>query len=264
MKSSILKGNITHSRIASLKRVFHFAFPWWIIRFSELPTLEKSIWGFSSQKRSLYRFKTEDHIQLEHFLKSTSFYENSEEIKDIILVTNPRCLGYVFNPVSFYLVEGKKQTHAIIEIGNTFAELKPYYVSPHHFNGNSFTFKTPKKFYISPFLSIDNTLEFKLSWNDEKVSIHIDDYNSKGELEFSTHYQGKYKTLQKFDCLKTFFQYPLHTFFIIFFIHWHALILWLKKVPWYQKNFKINEQIGVWKWKQQKFQATNPLLPETH
>jgi len=263
MKSSILKGQITHSRRATLKRVFNFSFPWWIIRFSELPILEKTIYGFSSQRSSLYRLKNEDHIKLEDFLKSTSFYEDGEEIKDVILVTNPRCLGYVFNPVSFYIIEGKKQTHGIIEIGNTFAELKPYYVSPKHFNGNSFTFESPKNFYISPFLSIENTLVFKLSWDNDNVFIDIDDYNSNRDLEFSTHYRGKYSNLQKFDCIKIFFQYPFHTFFIIFFIHWHALILWLKKVPWYQKNFKINQQIGVWKWKQRKFQPTNPLLRET-
>jgi DUF1365 family protein len=87
--------------------------------------------------------------------------------------------------VSFYLIEGNFKTHAIIEIGNTFGELKPYYVAPTYFDNQSFQIKFTKEFYISPFLPLSNSLEFKLKWNDEALSIHINDYGQSNQLEFN-------------------------------------------------------------------------------
>lgn len=257
MKSSMLEGTITHIRTSVIKRVFKHKFPWWVLRFSDLPLLEKKLWGFSSRKMSLYTYLNTDHVNIEHFLSTTSFFDNGEEIKDIIHITNPRCFGYVFNPVSFYIIEGNIHNHAVIEIGNTFGELKPYYVSPQHFSHQSFFIKIKKEFYISPFLSIQNNLEFSFKWDEQKIHINIKDFNQDHKLELCADYQGCFKSFTPFTNVFIFLKYPLHTLFIITLIHWHAFVLWLRKIPWFSKHYLAHDQKGIWKWKHQKFQPIN-------
>jgi DUF1365 family protein len=73
MKSCILDGKVIHQRTAKIKRTFSMKFPWWVIRLSELDALEKKLWGFSSKRFSLYQYKTQDHISIVDFLKTTPF-----------------------------------------------------------------------------------------------------------------------------------------------------------------------------------------------
>jgi DUF1365 family protein len=40
-------------------------------------------------------------------------------------------------------------------------------------------------------------------------------------------------------------KYPLITLRVIFLIHWHALLLWFKKVPWHRKAANAALQTGV-------------------
>ena len=39
-------------------------------------------------------------------------------------------------------------------------------------------------------------------------------------------------------------RYPLVTLKVIMLIHWHALLLWAKRVPWFAKAALANERAG--------------------
>jgi cyclopropane-fatty-acyl-phospholipid synthase len=78
-----------------------------------------------------------------------------DDIAQALVVTSPRLLGYVFNPVSFYLCYGRggQPLAAVAEVNNTFGE-KHVYVLPvteASKKGFPLRFQAEKAFHVSPF-----------------------------------------------------------------------------------------------------------------
>ncbi len=88
-----------------------------------------------------------------------------EPVGRIMLLTNLATLGHQFNPVSFYFVYdvNDKPLCSVVEVGNTFKEMKPYFIDATHLNKDVFTYRTKKLFYVSPFIAHDVDFDFRLS-----------------------------------------------------------------------------------------------------
>ena len=155
----------------------------------------------------------------------------------IMLLTLPRVLGYIFNPVSFYFCFDPMggPVCAIAEVGNTFREMKLFLLR-HHEMDLSGTYRkvTPKHFYVSPFSSLELNFDFKLKIPGDNLEIHIDDRDGADRVLLST-LAGTRAALSNGRLAWFSLKYPLVTLKIIFLIHWHALMLYLKKVPFYRK-----------------------------
>jgi DUF1365 family protein len=169
----------------------------------------------------------------------------------VVLVALPRVLGYSFNPVSFYYGYDAAGTclGAIAEVTNTFREMKPYFVAPapkpdgaSATAGNGeFRLRTPKFFYVSPFSDVDVAFDFHLRAPTDKLAIQIDDYvGPQRTLTSSLH--GPASPLTDARLAWFTFKYPLLTLRIIGLIHWHALRLFLKKIPWFPKSARSGDQ----------------------
>jgi DUF1365 family protein len=183
------------------------------------------------------------------FARDNGFYG---EAKKVILFCQARFLGYVFNPVSFILiVDQDDKEHAIIEIGNTFNELKPYFVHNNHFEGDGFTFDTIKHFYISPFIALDNRMTFKFKKHNDQLSIRIDDY-SKTEKTLTVIFKGNEIEASTTNLLLNTLKFPFITLKIIGLIHFHAFMLWAKGIRYYKKSENTDLQKGNLQWKKKK------------
>ena len=120
-----------------------------------------------------------------------------------------------------------------MEVGNTFREMKPYLLREPG-NGGTFRLITPKHFYVSPFSPLDLAFDFKLRVPGETLDIHIDDRAGERRVLLSA-LTGKRAPLTTARLLWFTVKYPLITLKVIFFIHWHAFRLWLKRLPIYRK-----------------------------
>ena len=67
-------------------------------------------------------------------------------------------------------------------MGNTFGEIKPFFVGKENLTGDLFHFNTKKYFYVSPFIDHDNTFDFRLEIPKEKLNIKIDDYKNEKKI----------------------------------------------------------------------------------
>ncbi|MCF3651220.1 DUF1365 domain-containing protein [Opitutaceae bacterium LMO-CP1] len=164
------------------------------------------------------------------------------------LVTLPRMLGYRFNPVSFYYIRNAadEPVAAICEVTNTFHEMKPYLLSGDMLTSAGFRHRTPKFFYVSPFSDVDVAFDFKLRVPTDRLAVQIDDYTG-ADRTLTTTLAGPARAFTDGALALFLVKYPLLTLRVIFLIHWHAMRLWLKKVPWFAKAGRGADQRDLYR-----------------
>lgn len=158
---------------------------------------------------------------------------------EIVLQTFPRVLGYVFNPISFWLVhdQQEKLRAVVCEVNNTFGDTHHYVLG--HPDGAPIeprdVLTADKRMHVSPFCEVRGHYRFRFGWRAGQYAATIE-YREGADAEdriLLTSINGRPGPLDANRCLSAFLRYPAFTFGVIARIHWHALRLWLKRVPWY-------------------------------
>jgi len=216
----------------------------------EIDDLSGRLKFLSRNKFNLFNFRDRDHLQLprenpdasKNVRRHITDYLKSNGINigngRIMLLTNLSTLGYQFNPVSFYFCydEAGQPVCSVVEVCNTFLEMKPYFLGADTKTGDQFKLNTTKYFYVSPFIDMDTNFDFDLQIPGEKLQVKIDDYDKDGKRFFISTLSGSKKKLTDATLLYYFFSFPLITLKVITLIHWQALKLWIKKLPFHKKG----------------------------
>lgn len=249
----VYKSHVIHDRRIPKKYKFGFNFFWYYMDLDRLDELDSSSKLISYNRFNLFSLYDKDHFQkngktikekLIDYLRSNGV---TKKVKSTYILTNLRFLGYVFNPVCYYYITTEdEQKYCVIEICNTYLERKAYFIDSKFFDGEKFSIEVAKEFYISPFSPLDNTMKFVVTWPSENVKIDILDYQKDRKLEISTHLKAKSLVFSDLNLLKAAFLKPFATFQVIWAIHWHALILFLKKVPYFKKDDNKHLQRGYY------------------
>jgi len=259
--SCLYKAKVMHHRLAPKVHSFHYNIFMFYLDLDEIDNLSKRLKFMSRNRFNLFNFRDKDHLQLPREDPDTS-KNIRQHITDylkingvdigtgrIMVLTNLCTMGYQFNPVSFYYCynEQDKPVCSIIEVCNTFLEMKPYFLGPDTLKNDQFKLNTEKYFYVSPFTDMDTNFDFDLHIPGEKLQIKIDDYDKEGKRFFISTLTGKQKELKDLTLLIYFFSFPLITLKVIGLIHWQALKLWLKKLPFHKKNDDLELQREVYR-----------------
>ena len=249
MNSCLYECSVMHRRLAPKRHEFVYKIFLFAFDLDELPEVAKRVPILGHNEPGLYSFRDDDHFQLspgssrqnaEEFLQQQGIGEKPERI---LLLTNARFLGYTFNPISIwfcYRADGSP-LGAIAEVGNTFKELKTYFVP---FQDGKFHLRTPKYFYVSPFSELDLEFDFRFDLPDERLAVFIDDYKGSERTLIST-LTGQRAKLSTANLLAFSVRYPLITLKVITLIHWQALLLWLKRVPFHAKEARRDLQRDI-------------------
>jgi hypothetical protein len=246
-----------HSRRDLTDMKFYYKYFMFYLDLDEIDLLSKRLKLFSRNRFNLFNFRDTDHIVTEekdvkkNILRYVRENGITGEISKVMLLTNVATMGYNFNPVSFYFCfNGKNEPVCVVpEVGNTFHELKPFFIGRQQLHNGLFRARIQKNFYVSPFIQHDVYFDFQLNIPDEKLKIRIDDYKD-GERIFITQLSGREKSLTEANLLYYGLKYPLVTLKVISAIHWQALKLIFKKIPYFRKNEFMNLQQGAYlKWK---------------
>ena len=261
MHSSLYSCNVFHQRFSPRSYGFTTRTFMWHLDLDEIDELCRRIPVLSHNRPNLYSFRDDDHLYLgrptlrenvEAYLEKNGI---SERPGRITLVTNLRTMGHVFNPVSFFFCHDREDNPlaVVVEVHNTFGELKPFLLGRDDLSGRRFRKMHPKLFYISPFSELDQFLEIKAELPANRLAVYVNTWE-KGATRpfFRSSLTGQRVPLGTRQLMAYTLRFPLITLKVITLIHWHAFKLYLKKVPFYRKSERPDLQQGIISKKHQK------------
>ena len=199
----------------------------------------------SLNRFNLFSFYDKDHGErdgssLEIWIrKILSEHGLNQSSKKIFLLTHPRVLGYVFNPVSFWFcLDGEENLIAVLsEVSNTFGESHNYLI----FNRDHSQIKpeqwieAQKEFHVSPFFKVKGSYKFRFTFNQNKVAAWIDYLSNNQQKTLLTSMICRKINPSDSRLLKQFLLIPFMTLKVVFLIHWQALKLVIKKNKYVSK-----------------------------
>jgi len=147
----------------------------------------------------------------------------------LMLLAQPRVLGHVFNPVSFWLAYDRGDLRAVIaEVSNTFGDRHSYLcvrpdggpITPHD------RIAASKIFHVSPFQPVEGGYVFRFDIRQERIGIWIEYERAAGGLIATLC--GPRLPLTTAGLLRSVLRRPFGARRVLALIHWQALKLWWK------------------------------------
>jgi len=154
---------------------------------------------------------------------------------EVWLQTYPRVLGHAFKPVSFWFCERAEGSLAavVVEVNNTFGERHCYLLhGPELAWGREQ--QAAKVFHVSPFCRVEGRYRFRFMRAAERVVARVDHDDAQGLL-LNTSLSGRLQPLTRRSARAAFFAMPALTLMVVARIHWQALQLAFKRLPFFSK-----------------------------
>ncbi|MGL6111789.1 MAG: DUF1365 domain-containing protein [Rubrivivax sp.] len=240
--AQIATGVVRHRRLRPVENAF--AYPTYFLMLPMRSLRSTPCAELRRNKFGLLAFHDRDHGEgsddalswLDELLQAEGIDDADGEVW---LQTYPRVLGYVFKPVSFWYCERADGSLAaiLVEVNNTFGERHCYLLA-----GESLAYghdlRARKVFHVSPFSPIVGGYRFRFMRNrsadGERCVARIDHEDADGAL-LQTSLSGRLAPLTGASLRAAFFGMPMMSFGVIARIHWQALRVWVKRVPYVKK-----------------------------
>lgn len=156
---------------------------------------------------------------------------------EVWLHTYPRVLGHTFKPVSFWYGHNLAGdlVALVVEVNNTFGERHCYVLDAPRYGQE---LRARKVFHVSPFCPVEGAYRFRFMRTERggvlRTVARIDYDDASGPL-LKTSVSGTLEPLRRASLRRALWRYPAMTVGVVVRIHWQALKLWGKRVPFFSK-----------------------------
>lgn len=229
-------GDVMHRRLRPRRHAFRYSCFWFALDLDALEETARRCRLFSLARFNLFSFFERDHADGEKSrlavkVRSLVRRAGMDASGPLTLLTMPRVLGFVFNPLSVYFchsVDGRPSA-LVWEVSNTFGERHSYVLGVDRDFDGTVRQRAYKELHVSPFIDMTVDYSFRVVVRGEAIAVGIVDHDSEGVL-MTAALSARHRALDDRALLATFLRIPLVTMKVVAAIHWEALRLWLKGV----------------------------------
>jgi len=245
--SALYVGAVTHQRFRPKRHRLRYRLFQALLDLDEVDALAARLRLFSRNRFNLFAFHDRDHgegsgrplrAQIEAHLHGAGIDWDGGSIR---LLTMPRMLGHVFNPISIYFCHRKDGSIAALvhEVTNTFKERR-FYVLAAEAGEGVIRQQCGKSLYVSPFLDMNLSYGFAVRQPGETVDVGIEAIDGEGTI-LAAHFGGSRRELSDGMLARAFLGHPLMTLKVVAGIRWEALLLLLKGI-------KVRRHLPLSRW----------------
>jgi uncharacterized protein len=260
LASCIYVGTIRHQRYFPVPHRFKYAIYMSYLDLDELDDIYRERWFWSTRRRNLVEYRRTDFLGPADVPLKIAVLDRVEAATGtrpdgpVRLLAHLRYFGLSFNPVCFYYcftADGKTLHSIVAEITNTpwrerFAYVLPIQTAAKH--GSAWHWEFAKEFHVSPFLPMGLQYDWRFQAPCDHLRVHMDVYaptNSiqhaggratkahLGTHQFDTTLVLGRKELSGVNLAAALLRFPFITMGVLLKIYWHALLIRLKKNPFY-------------------------------
>lgn len=236
-----LQGHTWHGRKGAVENAFRYGIDYVLIDAEDMSTPLPRL--FSRNRRNLTGVRDRDHGgapgrgQGAAWVRDCLAQHQLPSPAQIQLLAQPRVLGHVFNPVSFWICRDENDAPKIIvaEVTNTFGDRHSYIC--HRDDLGVITpedrLRARKVMHVSPFQTQQGCYTFRFDLRADRIGISIDYTN--GENGVLATLTGRLKPLSSRGLLGMMLRRPFGSRRVQALIHWQALKLWWKGAEYHNR-----------------------------
>jgi cyclopropane-fatty-acyl-phospholipid synthase len=244
VNSFLVRGRVMHARRGPVQHAFQYPVLSYLLDLDDLSTLNRTVAGFGYNRFRPVSIWDRDYLRggpgpmKGRLLALLEERGCGDGVEGTLLITSARWLGYVFNPVSFFLALRKDGTlrAAVAEVANTFGEAHLYVLhAPAEGGAWPVRYDFDKAFHVSPFFDRSGTYAFTFGDPRQGIDITTQLFRDGGEA-FRARLWGPLRPLTGGALLSAALRHPLTAALTMPRILWQASKLYYRrKLPFHPK-----------------------------
>jgi DUF1365 family protein len=245
----LLSGRTHHGREGAIGNAFDYGIDYLVLD-PEHPV--RGPWFFGRNRAAPVSLRDRDHGGLRGAGRGAAWAREvlaahgvTTADGQLLLVAQPRVLGRVFNPVSFWLAHDRAGAlrAVIAEVNNTFGDRHSYLCTlpGQRPITRSDRLTAAKVFHVSPFQAVAGGYRFRFDIRDDRIGIWIDYRGPHGRLYATL--TGRRRPLTTAGLAGALLRRPFGAARVLGLIHWQALRLWRRGATFHSRPEPPDEEV---------------------
>jgi uncharacterized protein len=224
---ALIRGRVRHERLSPFRHGFSYGAHQWLVDADAADTAPRWLRGAAS-------VRAEDHIgtpdgsigdNVRKFLVESGTDWSAERV---LMLTNARTLGYVFDPLTVYwcFASDGRLEGVLAEVHNTYGERHAYVVQLDDAGRGT----ADKAFYVSPFFGVFGRYHLRFTLDGDRVGAFIT-LRQHQSVVFTASFTGSAVPLTTRRIVASALRHPFMPQRVALLIRLHGIRLWLRRLP---------------------------------